>query len=111
MIDGIGIDIVENDRIEKSINDNFLNIILTKKERDIYNSKIGKNKIHFLAGRFAGKEAIYKAISKKENPSFQDVEILNDDNNAPYVIYKDYKILISISHENKYTIAQATILK
>lgn len=111
MIEGIGIDIVENKRIEKSINDNFINIILTEKERGIYNKKNGKKKLEFIAGRFAAKEAIYKAISKKENPTFHEVEILNDNNGYPYVRYKNYKILISISHENKYTIAEAIVLK
>ena len=111
MIENIGIDIVENKRIEKSMNDSFINIILTDKEKELYKKKTGRKKIEFLAGRFAAKEAVYKAISSKENPNFHDVEILNRNDNSPYVIYKNYNILISISHENKYTIAEAIVLK
>ena len=64
MIQNIGIDILENKRIEKSINDDFLNMTLTKKELEIYNSKKGKKKLEFLCGRIACKEAIIKCLNE-----------------------------------------------
>ena len=111
MIQNIGIDIVENKRIEKSINDDFLNMTLTKNELNIYNSKKGKKKLEFLCGRIACKEAIIKCLNEVENPHFLELEILNKENGAPYTVYKYYNIKISISHEENYTIAQAIFLK
>lgn len=111
MIQNIGIDILENKRIEKSINDDFLNMTLTKKELEIYNSKKGKKKLEFLCGRIACKEAIIKCLNEVANPHYLELEILNKENGAPYTVYKNYNIKISISHEDNYTIAQAIFLK
>lgn len=111
MIENIGIDIVENDRISKSINVKFLNEVLTKEEQVIYEKKKGIKKLEFLCGRFAAKEAIIKALNKLDNVHFLEITILNDANKVPYVTCKNYNILVSISHEKKYTIAQAIVLK
>lgn len=108
---GIGIDIVENKRIEKSISDYFLNFVLSKEELEIYNNKPSKKKqVEFLAGRFAVKEAIIKAMADVELPYRNELLVLNNDNGKPYVKYKDYNILISISHEQNYTVAVAHLI-
>lgn len=107
----IGTDIVENKRIEKSINNDFINKILTKKEISIYNSKKGKKKIEFICGRFAAKEAIIKCLSDYEKVNMLDIEIINKENGKPIVSINNYSILLSISHENKYTIAFAILQK
>ena len=58
---GIGIDIIENNRIKNSIkNSNFLKRIYSTKE--LKQSKLSKNKTNFFAKRFAAKEALAKAI-------------------------------------------------
>ena len=111
MIDNIGIDIVTNERIRQSINENFLNKILTFKEQEIYNKKNGNKKLEYLCGRYAAKEAIIKALNKYEITNFQEIEILNDKKGAPIANCKNYNIIISISHEKKYTIAEAIVLK
>ncbi|MFZ2863187.1 MAG: 4'-phosphopantetheinyl transferase superfamily protein, partial [Ignavibacteriaceae bacterium] len=62
MIIGIGIDIIEIDRIKESVNKfggAFLNKIYTQNELDYCLAKF--NKYQHLAARFAAKEAIYKA--------------------------------------------------
>ena len=59
MIKGIGIDIVEHNRINIKI----AHKILTKKELMIFNEK--KNQVEYLASRFCIKEAIIKATNKK----------------------------------------------
>lgn len=107
MIIGIGTDIVEIKRIKDSIVEH----VLTKEEKEIYHSKKGKKKIQYLAGRFAAKEAIIKAISQYENPHMLEINIYNDTNGKPIVKYKNYKIMISISHEDNYAIAFAIIEK
>ncbi len=72
--------------------------------------------IHF-AGRFAAKEAIKKCVLSSgaiNSLDFKDIEVLSKSNGAPFVktINKiSYSELqVSISHENDYAIAMATIL-
>ena len=63
MISGIGLDIVELDRIAKleARSEKFASRILTHSETVIYRSLAGHRRTEFLAGRFAGKEAFSKA--------------------------------------------------
>ena len=111
MIENVGIDIVENKRIENSISNNFLKMVLTDYELEQYNLKKGKKRLEYLCGRFASKEAIIKALSDYENPHFKEIEIKNEKNGKPTVQFKNYKILLSISHEKNYTIAYAILLR
>ncbi|PWU68061.1 MULTISPECIES: holo-ACP synthase [Gracilibacillus] len=116
MIKGIGIDIVELDRIREMATKQprFISRILTKKERDLYeNLSSDKRKIEFLAGRFAAKEAFSKAIGTGIGKvSFQDIEILTNLEGAPIfysnITEKD-KIFVSISHSKAYATAQVII--
>ena len=63
MIAGIGLDIVELERIAKldAKSPKFRLRTLTEEELEIYESLTGHRRIEFLAGRFAGKEAFAKA--------------------------------------------------
>ena len=88
MIEGIGIDIIEIDRIKESIElygDKFLDRIFTKTELDYCLNK--KNMYQHLAARFAAKEAVVKAISagKKNGFRWKDIEIYNEFNGMPSV--------------------------
>ena len=94
MIKGIGIDIVEHNRINIKI----AHKILTKKELMIFNEK--KNQVEYLASRFCVKEAIIKATNKKY--TFQDLEIINNDDGQLIVNQKNLKI--SLSHEKNYSV-------
>jgi holo-[acyl-carrier protein] synthase len=63
MIYGIGTDIVDSTRIEKSLEqfgERFAKRILTESEWNEYSSS--SKPVMFLAGRFAAKEALSKAI-------------------------------------------------
>jgi holo-[acyl-carrier protein] synthase len=63
MITGIGIDVVQNDRIRQSIErfgDRFLHRIYTEGEIE-YCKKSAQPEIHYAA-RFAAKEAAFKAL-------------------------------------------------
>ena len=106
----IGIDMIENNRIIKKCSEDFINKVLTQKEILMYKKRIGKKQSEFICGRFAAKEAIIKAISDFENPHMLEIEILSNDNGAPIVNYKNYNILVSISHVKKYTIAEAMLI-
>jgi holo-[acyl-carrier protein] synthase len=114
MVLGIGIDIIEIERIKKSIDqfgDRFLNKIYTQVELEYSLAK--PSKYQHLAARFAAKEAVAKALSSvKENGfNWKDIEIYNKDNGMPVVklygdlerIVKDGKELkISMSHSDNY---------
>lgn len=108
MIKGIGCDIVDLNRLSNHL-DEFACKILTASEIELYNNKkTDKHKREFLGGRFAGKEAFFKAIGIKENMvSFNDVEILNDVDGKPFLNYE--KSYISIAHENDYAIAYVVV--
>ncbi|HCL4446499.1 TPA: holo-ACP synthase [Clostridium botulinum] len=122
MIYGIGTDITEIRRIEKAItrNKNFINKLFTKNEMDLWEKK--NFKLEFIAGRFAAKEAISKALGTGiRDFNFKDIEIINNELGKPQVILKpkaeniirkiskSYKIHLSISHEKEYAIAYALL--
>ncbi len=121
MILGIGIDIIEIERIKKSVDqfgENFLDKIFTPVEIEYSINK--PNKYQHLAARFAAKEAIYKALSNDTSQvySWQDVEIYNELNGLPKVKFygalKDYlnsgkEIKISMSHSENYVACVAIL--
>lgn len=121
MILGVGTDIIEIERIQSSVErfgERFLNKIYTKAELEYSLSK--GSKYQHLAGRFAAKEAISKAISNywEIGFSWKDVEITNNSLGAPTVIFsselaiklpKNYKIHLSISHSQTHAIAYAIL--
>jgi holo-[acyl-carrier protein] synthase len=112
-IKGIGIDIIEVKRIERSVKkwgDHFLKHVFTDKE--IAYSKKYKFPFQHLAGRFAAKEAIYKAVGHKEL-GWKDMEIMNDKDGKPVCKFTkkkfSKKVLISLSHSEHYAVANAVV--
>lgn len=90
MIFGIGIDIIEVDRIRKQIDAksrSFASKIFTGKEIEYCESKL-KNKAQNYAVRFAAKEAFFKALGTgwRDGLAWKDVEIENDELGKPNVI-------------------------
>lgn len=117
-----GTDIIEISRIQKSIEksgEKFLNLIYTPKEIEYCESKRMAKYSHY-AGRFAAKEAIYKAISDLLDDRFaiswKNAQVINDENGNPKVEFlgTEFKqienIDISISHCKEYAVATVTIL-
>ena len=82
MIKGIGLDIVEINRISTLADrqPRFLQRILTDSEMEELSSLKGSRKAEFLAGRFAAKEAFAKAKGTGigSDLSFTDIEIKKD---------------------------------
>ena len=79
MITGIGIDVIQNDRIRDSIQrfgDRFLNRIYTEAEME-YCRKCAQPEIHYAA-RFAAKEAAFKALGTgwAAGVKWRDVEVV-----------------------------------
>ncbi len=105
-----GTDVIEISRIKESIEksgERFINLIYTPAEIEYCESKKNSKYYHY-AGRFAAKEAIFKAVSpllkNKFDISWHNAEVLNDENGRPYINFLDIKfdkiksIDISISH-------------
>jgi holo-[acyl-carrier protein] synthase len=121
MVLGVGIDIIEIERIKKSIDrfgDHFLNKVFTKTEIEYSLSKA--NKYQHFAARFAAKEAIYKALSSDTDKvySWQDIEIYNEKNGLPKVklfgslkdyLNEDKELKISMSHSENYVTCVAIL--
>ncbi len=118
MIKGIGIDLIELERIKKSIekNNRLITRILTRKEQNVFQElRSERRKIEFLAGRFAAKEAFAKATGQGIGKlSFQDIEVLANQHGAPMMTvkgYESYQIFLSITHSDHYAAAQVVIEK
>ena len=110
MILGIGIDIVDLNR--------FNSIAENKKFREQYFSETESQlNTLSLAGRFASREALYKAVGSKGLFDWRDVEIINIDSGEPKFIFRNSavkffeskKIHISISHVPEYAISLVII--
>jgi len=112
--EGIGIDIVEFERIKCHLREQFVTRILSVQEKQMYDKiSDSQRKIEFIAGRFAAKEAYSKAYRSFEEPlNFKDVNVLKDEHGAPYIDSKyrpDDKVLLSISHSEHYVVAVCMI--
>ena len=108
MIVGVGIDLVELDRIANSMkNPRFLRRILTEQEVRYCNT------VSRVAGRWAAKEAIAKAVARKL--SWQDVEVLPNANGEPQVkvreglLPKNATLRVSITHERTHAASVAIL--
>jgi holo-[acyl-carrier protein] synthase len=111
---GIGIDLVDVKRIEDAVKKrkNFLERIYTQEE--IKMNPRGEFRFQELAGRFAAKEAFFKAIKSgwRRGVTFSDVIVLNEPSGAPYIKLTGRakeiaqslgvnKIFVSISHTDE----------
>ena len=105
----VGIDIIERNRINEKNEKWLIERFLSEAEREEL-SKNDKKVNEYLCGRWAAKEAIYKALNPKEKIDYSEISVLNDESGKPYVIYKNYEIKISISHEINYAVAVAILV-
>ncbi|HLR62943.1 MAG TPA: holo-ACP synthase [Lentibacillus sp.] len=116
MIKGIGIDLIELDRIQHSVqrNGRFAGRILTQSEKAFYDAlKNNRRQIEYLAGRFAAKEAFSKAAGRGIGKlSFKNIEVTTDTYGAPVMDvagYENWNIFISITHSRDYAVAQVVL--
>jgi holo-[acyl-carrier protein] synthase len=113
----IGVDIVEIDRIRQAIarwGDRFLNRVYTGAELQRYGNKPAS-----LATRFAGKEAVAKALQQTDGLSWQHIEIISAASGRPLLnLYGRAKeqadnlglvsLAITLAHSRDYAIAFVT---
>ena len=116
MIIGTGVDITEVRRLRQAVEkwgEAFLNRIFTKEE--LVNAKTRGSLYQHLAGRFAAKEAVFKALGDADL-SWKDVQILNDKEGKPTCEIlnsrgKGAGVIVSISHVKNYAVANAIVTK
>ena len=117
---GIGVDLVDNLRINRSLKNSFFIKRIFSKEEILIAKKI-KNKTSYYSKRFAAKEAFAKSIGIgfRGNLNFKDISIVNNKKGKPSfvitnkikkIIKKIFKtssfnFLLSISDDKKYSIA------
>ena len=123
---GIGVDIVENSRIKKSLRSKlFITRIFTQSE--IADAKKKQNKTNYYSKRFAAKEAFAKSINTGfiNKLNFKDITVVNNKAGKPsfvitnklkMIVKKQFKIssfkfFLSISDEKKYSIAYVILQK
>lgn len=115
MIKGIGIDLVDLKRLKEISDERFIHRILSDDELKFYQTiNDDSRKLTYLGGRFAAKEAIFKAVSKGDKTAYyKDFSILNNEDGKPYVISKhlslDLKVHISITHTSEQAVAYVII--
>ncbi len=125
MICGIGIDLIENDRLEKIIEKwgiKFLNRVFSSGEIQ-YCGKHVQSSIHYGA-RFAAKESFLKAlgIGLGRGVKLSDIEVVHDKNGEPVLklcgeakvqieTREITKIHLSMTHTKKYATAVVLLEK
>ncbi len=125
MICGIGIDLVENSRLEKIVEkwgQKFLTRIFSDHEIQ-YCGKYVKSSTHYGA-RFAAKESFLKALGlgMGMGVNLKDIEVINDDNGKPaFALYGEAKaqivnrkitnIHLSLTHTRNYATALVVLEK
>lgn len=121
MILGVGVDIIEIIRIKEAIerNPKFIERIFTEEEIKYFEEI--NYKYESIAGRFAAKEAIVKALGTGfRNMKIKDIEVTNNEIGKPLVKlmggaleivkeHKNVKIHLSISHNRDNAIAYSLI--
>jgi holo-[acyl-carrier protein] synthase len=121
LISGVGVDIVEIRRIKEGMDKHqgFMDKLFSKNEIEYLKSR--NLRPEFVAGRFAAKEAVSKALGTGFSGfEFKDIEIDRTAAGKPIVVlkgkakmiaqkYGNYKIHLSISHGVDNAIAYAVM--
>jgi len=121
MIFGIGIDLIEVERVAEKIGKKagFMELVFSKNE--IEYCELRTNKYEHYAARFAAKEAFFKAMGTgwRDGTAFNEIEITNNENGKPGLSFfgktaeaiekmKLGKISVSLSHLK--TMASAIVI-
>ena len=109
MIKGLGIDIIEIERIAQALKrqKQFIDRLFTRNEQ--ISSEAGNDMYiaTYYAGRFAAKEAVVKALGTGfRGITWHDIQVLKDSLGKPYVTlspevarrFNNPQLLITISH-------------
>ena len=121
---GHGVDVIECPRLKKMLThhgDRLLQRVFTPHEQAYCQQH--KERMQHLAGRFAAKEAVLKALGTgmRGQMKWTDVQIANDDLGKPEIVLSGEsaavaermgvtRVLISIAHTREHAVASAIAL-
>lgn len=125
MIVGIGTDIIEISRIKRAIERTKGFLERNFSEKELLYFKKRNFKVETIAGNFAAKEAVSKAIGTGfRGISLINIEVIRDELGKPLVLKNEkikkvllengiekFEIHVSISHNNENAIAYAILEK
>lgn len=119
MIVGIGVDIIEIERVREAVQnggERFINRVYTVAEQEFCRARI--DPIPHFAVRFAAKEALFKALGTgwAKGLSWQDVEVQRNDPEKPNLVLRGaaqkqsvasgvQRVHLSLSHSRNSAIA------
>lgn len=127
MIVGVGLDVVELERMERILKQShgtrFVQRVLTERERDRWKELPVRRGLEYVAGRFAAKEAVAKAFGCGIGTAvgFQDIEIVASGDGRPECRLSaagwqrlekredQHRIHVAITHERKLAAASAIV--
>lgn len=120
MVRAVGLDIVETKRIAQLLaqhDQRFVDRILGPDEQALMVERVDREQ--FIAGRFAAKEAIIKALAGilEDRPPYRQIQVVKDAAGKPVTKFDEplgrrlsaFRFLLSISHERS-TAAAVAIL-
>lgn len=120
MLRSVGLDIVSVSRIERAVQqygDRFLKRILGPTEQRLLADR--RDRYQFVAGRFAAKEAVLKALGEilDMRPPLRELQVVAGKSGAPCLILPQSlqeklgvsRLYVSITHERHYAAAVAII--
>ncbi len=118
---GCGVDVVELSQFRKAVargGERFMRRIFTKDETAYARARRRTTLLH-LAGRFAAKEAVIKALSQLDPRrviAMNQVEVRNDRWGRPHIVLHDrrspgVKAHVSLSHVDTVAVASAIVTK
>lgn len=121
MIAGIGIDVIEVERIARAIErygEHFLRRIYTDVEQEYCERSPATRMLHYAA-RFAAKEAFSKAIGTgiSDGFRFRECGVVNAPGGMPILVlsgelaqrWAEYRLHLSLSHTQQYAAACVVI--
>jgi holo-[acyl-carrier protein] synthase len=121
MIAGLGMDMIEVERVAAKIGkeSGFRELVFSKREIDYCEARV--NRFEHYAARFAAKEAFFKALGTGwlNGTAFNEIEITNDDKGKPTVVLLGETAItiaamnfknISVSLTHLKTIASAVVI-
>lgn len=115
MIKGIGIDLILVEEVGMSTSKSYVDMLLSDKERKLYeNVPSQEGKLMFLAGRYAAKEAIFKAAKRyNKDLKYHDLSVLREEDGTMRVesdfIDKNERVHVTMTHTKQYALAYAII--
>lgn len=126
MIYGLGVDLVHIDRLQRAINrwgERLVGRLFTAQEVS-YCKRKKKGYYHSLAGKFAAKEALWKALGAKgfQGLSWKNLEVLSDPQDKPYFAKTEALqkrlaalgikgVFLSITHTREHALALVILTK